>query len=72
MGLARAAAPFAAGWARLRGRRPLFTPDSLRVLRNHRRISCLRASAELGHNPRPLEETLRDTYQWFKQAGKLT
>ena len=72
MGLARAAAPFAAGWARFRGRRPLFTPDSLRVLRNHRRISCLRASAALGHTPRPLEETLRDTYQWFKQAGKLT
>ena len=71
MGLARAAAPFAATWARLCGRRPLFTSDSLRVLRNHRQISHACANAELGHNPRPLEETLRDTYQWFKQAGKL-
>jgi dihydroflavonol-4-reductase len=71
MGLARAAAPFAATWARLWGRRPLFTPDSLRVLRNHRHISHACANAELGHNPRPLEETLRDTYQWFRQAGKL-
>ena len=71
MGLARAAAPFAATWARLWGRRPLFTSDSLRVLRNHRHISHALANAELGHNPRPLEETLRDTYQWFKQAGKL-
>jgi dihydroflavonol-4-reductase len=71
MGLARAAAPFAVGWARLMRRRPLFTSDSLRVLRNHRKISNAQASSELGHNPRPLEETLRDTYAWFKQAGKL-
>ena len=71
MWLARAGAPFVAGWSRLRGQRPLFTSDSLRVLRNHRRISHARADAELGHNPRPLEETLRDTYQWFKQAGRL-
>jgi dihydroflavonol-4-reductase len=72
MWLARAAAPFAAGWARLLRRRPLFSLDSLRVLRNHRHINHDCASAELGHNPRPLEETLRDTYQWFKQTGKLT
>jgi dihydroflavonol-4-reductase len=71
MWLARVGAPFAAGWARLRGRRPLFTSDSLRVLRNHRHISHARASEELGHDPRPLEETLRDTYEWYKQAGKL-
>ncbi|MGO9666162.1 MAG: NAD-dependent epimerase/dehydratase family protein [Polyangia bacterium] len=71
MGLARAAAPFAAAWARLWGRRPLFTSDSLRVLRNHRHISHACANAELAHNPRPLEETLRDTFQWFRQAGKL-
>jgi dihydroflavonol-4-reductase len=72
MGLARVAAPFAAAWARLRGRRPLFTSDSLRVLRGHRQVSHARASAELGHNPRPLEETLRDTYTWLKHAGKLS
>jgi dihydroflavonol-4-reductase len=71
MWMARAAAPFAAGWARLWRRRPLFSSDSLRVLRNHRQINHACANAELGHNPRPLEETLRDTYQWFKQAGKL-
>jgi dihydroflavonol-4-reductase len=72
MWLARAAAPVAATWARLERRRPLFTSDSLRVLRNHRHISHARASAELGHNPRPLEETLRDTFEWFKQAERLT
>ena len=71
MAVAQAAAPFAASWARLRGRRPLLPSASLRVLRTHRQISHARASAELGHAPRPLEDTLRDTYVWFKQAGKL-
>jgi dihydroflavonol-4-reductase len=71
MSVARAAAPFAVGWARIMRRRPLFTSDSLRVLRNHRNISNQQAQAELGHNPRPLEETLRDTYEWWKQTGKL-
>jgi dihydroflavonol-4-reductase len=71
MALARAAAPFAVAWARIMRRRPLFTSDSLRVLRNHRHISHAQANAELGHSPRPLEETLRDTYEWFKQVGKL-
>jgi dihydroflavonol-4-reductase len=71
MWLARVGAPFVSGWSRLSGRRPLFTGDSLRVLRNHRHISHARASSELGHNPRPLEETLRDTCAWFRQAGKL-
>ncbi len=71
MGLARAAAPFAVAWARVMRRRPLFTSDSLRVLRNHRNISGARAQSELGHSPRPLEETLRDTYGWFKQNGRL-
>jgi len=72
MALARVAAPLAVGWARVRGRRPLFTPDSLRVLRHHRRVSTAQANAELGHNARPLEETLRDTYEWFRQTGMLS
>ena len=72
MWLARTGAPFAVAWARLARRRPLFTSDSLRVLRNHRHISHACATAELGHNPRPLEETLRDTYEWFRQVGKLS
>lgn len=72
MWLARVGAPFAVTWARVTGKRPLFSSDSLRVLRHHRHISHARASAELGHAPRPLEATLRDTYEWLRQTGRLS
>ncbi len=71
MWLARGVAPFAVGFARLTGRRPLFTPASLQALRDHRHISYGRAERDLGYAPRPLEQTLRDTFDWFRTAGKL-
>jgi len=33
-------------------------------------ISC-KAQRELGFCPRPLEETLKDTIDWLKEAGKI-
>ncbi|HET9989814.1 MAG TPA: NAD-dependent epimerase/dehydratase family protein [Kofleriaceae bacterium] len=71
MWLARGAAPFAVGWARLRHTRPLFTPTSLVALRNHQIVSGARARRELGHDPRPLDDTLRDTFAWFAEHGRL-
>ncbi|HWE27600.1 MAG TPA: SDR family oxidoreductase [Polyangia bacterium] len=71
MWLARGAAPFAVGWARLVKRRPLFTPTSLVALRNHQQISGERARVELGHTVRPLEDTVRDAFAWFGATGML-
>lgn len=71
MGIVRAAAPFAAMYARLRRRRPLLTGESLRILRTQPTVSRHKAQAELGFAPRPLEETLRDTFEWMKQQGWL-
>jgi dihydroflavonol-4-reductase len=71
MTLARLAAPFAPAWARWRGRRPLFTPESLRMLRTQPPTSHRKADIELGYQPRPLDETLRDTYAWMKNQGWL-
>jgi dihydroflavonol-4-reductase len=71
MWLARGAAPFAVGWARLVKRRPLFTPNSLVALRNHKQISSARARAELGHTTRPLADTVRDAFAWFGEHGML-
>ena len=71
MWLARAVAPAAEWAARLAGRRPLFTPESLFALRNHLDISSDRARRELGYAPRALEVTVRDTFEWFRQAGML-
>ncbi len=66
MWLARLGAPFAPPLARLRRRRPLFTPESLRVLRDPHPVAGRKAELELGHRPRPLAETLRDTAAWMK------
>jgi dihydroflavonol-4-reductase len=71
MWLARAVAPGAEWAARLAGRRPLFTPESLYALRNHLEISSARARQELGYAPRALEATVRDTFEWFRETGML-
>jgi dihydroflavonol-4-reductase len=71
MGLARLVAPFAPAWARLRGRRPLFTSESLRVLRTQAPANHGKAEHELGYRPRPVDETLRDTCAWMKTQGWL-
>lgn len=69
--LARLGAPFLTAFARLTGRRPLYTADSLHALESNRRISCERAVAELGYTHRPLRETIADAYAWFREAGML-
>ena len=69
--LARTAAPFALAFSRLTRRDPLFTPESLAALRANPTVSGKKAREELGHNPRPIAETLRDTYRWFEEAGIL-
>jgi dihydroflavonol-4-reductase len=72
MWLARAVAPFAVAYARVAGRRPLFTPASLTALRNHRDITSARAARELGYSARPTEVTIRDTFDWLRAEGKLS
>jgi len=71
MWLARLAAPFAERVARWTGGEPLFTPESLGALRANRDIRCDKAARELGYAPRPLSDTVRDIYAWFREAGML-
>jgi dihydroflavonol-4-reductase len=71
MVLARLAAPFAPAWARWRGQRPLFTSESLRVLRTQRPASRRKAEVELGYYSRSIDQTLRDTCAWMKTEGWL-
>lgn len=56
----------------LTGRQPLFTACAIDALAQHPRVSHERAAAELGYVSRPLEETLADTYDWFRQNGYLS
>jgi hypothetical protein len=37
----------------------------------HRHISHAKATRELGYQPRPFEQTVRDTLAWFAEAGML-
>ena len=57
---------------RSRGRRPLYTPAAVRVMaEGNRRISSAKARAELGFDPRPLSQSVEDTYRWFDEHGML-
>ncbi len=64
--------PFIQAWAQLSGRHPLYTRDSLTILRtSHPNISPAKAHKELGYFSRPLSETLADTFAWYQQKGIL-
>lgn len=71
MWLARIAAPFAETEARLLGKQPLFTRDSLASLRGNRNISKKKAQQELSYSARPIAETIRDTFDWLKSSGRI-
>lgn len=43
----------------------LFTAESLHALASDPQVSGARARQELGHDPRPLRDTIGDLYRWF-------
>ncbi len=69
--LAKVGVPFAMAYGRMTDKEPLFTFESLDTLGLSRTIDIAKARAELGHAPRPLEDTIRDTYRWFAEAGMI-
>lgn len=71
MWLARAAAPVAVAVGGATGTEPLFTGESLHALRANRDVRHDKAKSELGHTPRPMEESVRDIFAWFGGAGLL-
>jgi dihydroflavonol-4-reductase len=70
--LARVGAPFLGLYAWMKGIDPLYTNESLNILKDsHRMISCEKAKSELDYQPRPFEETISDTIKWFAEYGML-
>ena len=65
--MARVAVPFATIASAISGKPMKFTRDSLRAITNQPQISHEKAARELGYRPRPLEETIADTYRWFAE-----
>ncbi len=69
--LAHVGVPFLTAWARLTNTHPLYTHESLDVLASDSRADLTKSRTELGYAPRPLADTIRDTYAWFREAGML-
>lgn len=62
--------PFVGLWGKITRTEPLYTEESLAYLKEgHPTISYQKAAKDLGYSPRPIEETLKDTYDWMKKEG---
>ncbi|HNS17509.1 MAG TPA: NAD-dependent epimerase/dehydratase family protein [Bacteroidales bacterium] len=70
--VARLGLPFIQLYARLKKEAPLYTAESLTILKEcNPNIKNDKARKELGFTPRPLKETLVDTFTWQKRAWNL-
>jgi dihydroflavonol-4-reductase len=66
--LARMGLPFIQLIAKFNGSQPLYTSEALDNIEfSNKNISNQKARQELGYNPRAIESTLTDTFEWFKQ-----
>jgi dihydroflavonol-4-reductase len=71
--LARLACPFFKIYSSVTNSKPLFTYQSLDILVNSPvNISNAKARKELGYEPRPLEQTLRDTFDWYREKNFIS
>ena len=70
--MAKLACPFFQLYYSITNGKPVFTCQSLDLLINSpKNISFDKARRELGYEPRPLEQTLRDTFNWYRENKKL-
>lgn len=70
--MARAGAPAMTLYNQLTGNRQLYSSVSIKAICEcNKHISHERATRELGYQPRPLRDTLVDTFRWFQAAGLL-
>jgi len=69
--VARVAAPIICGYSMLVGHRQLCTSSAIKTLGEYRYISCEKAKKELGYTVRPFSETMKDTFFWYRNAGKF-
>lgn len=69
---ARLGLPFVKLMGYIQNKEPLYTDEALEALfSGNRYISSAKAIAELNYTIRPLEETIHDTFYWFKNKGYL-
>jgi dihydroflavonol-4-reductase len=67
MNLAKFSAFFAELYYKLSKTTPRFTRYSIETLQSNALFSNLKARLYLGYKSRPVQETIRDTIEWWKQ-----
>ncbi len=63
--LAYLAAPLMPLIAKINGSQPIYTNVTLDALKSNRSVSHARATRDFDYQPRPFEETIFDTLEWF-------
>ena len=58
-------APIANLYYKVRGKKPVLSNESLYTINTNANFSHQKATDEFGYNPRPVEQTLFDTVDWF-------
>lgn len=71
MWFAKFTAPLSEIYYKLMKEPPLYTSYSLYTLTSNSYFSHDKATKQLDYNPRPMEETLRDTANWLSQVGRV-
>jgi dihydroflavonol-4-reductase len=56
---------------KITGVKPYFTKYSVEVLCSNSYISHEKATNQLGYNPRPVKDSIRDSLSWLKQMGYI-
>ena len=64
--LAQLAQPIMAKLAQVNGAQPIYTRPMLNAMKSNHNISHARATRDLGYSPRPFQQTIADTLNWFK------
>ncbi len=72
MWIARTGLPFIQLYSKISETKPLYTSESLTIItEGNRQISNEKARRELGFNPRPLNDTIRDFIHWLIDNGSI-
>ena len=64
--LAQLAQPIMAKLAQVNGAQPIYTRPMLNAMNSNHHISRARATRDLGYSPRPFQQTIADTLDWFR------
>jgi len=53
------------------GKAPIFTRSSIKIVKSNLQANGEKARKHLGYTSRPIQETIKDTHNWFKENGRV-